>query len=72
LPDINTDGAGAIGHKVRFRTSNNRINTGVRVFTVTLVKESYAGSGPTLAADMLATHQRDFDEKRWTLMEART
>jgi hypothetical protein len=72
LPDIQTDGAGAIRHMVRCRISNNLINTGDRVFTVTMVEENYAGSGPTLAADMLvATHQRDFDEKRWTLTEAR-
>jgi hypothetical protein len=71
LPDIQTDGGGAIRHMVRCRISNNLINTGVRVFTVTMVKESYAGSGPTLAADILATHQRDSDEKRWTLMKAR-
>jgi hypothetical protein len=70
LPDIQTDGAGAIRHMVRCRISNNLINTGDRVFTVTMVEENYAGSGPTLAADMLATHQRDFDEKRWTLTQA--
>jgi hypothetical protein len=69
LPDIQTDGAGAIRYIVRCRISNNLINTGVRVFTVTMVEENYAGSGQPLAADMLAT-QRDFDEKRWTLTEA--
>lgn len=56
LKTFQTDGAGAIRHKARGRRSNNRIDSAVRAFAVTLVKESYADFGPTLAAEMLAAH----------------
>ncbi|KUF08686.1 ISNCY family transposase, partial [Pseudoponticoccus marisrubri] len=48
------DGPAAIRHKARGRPSNNRIDPAVRDCAVTLVKESYADFGPTLAAETLA------------------
>ena len=38
------------------RRSNNAIDPAVQAFAVTLVKESYADYGPTLAAEMLLEH----------------
>lgn len=38
------------------RRSNNAIDPAVQAFAVTLVKESYADFGPTLAAEMLLEH----------------
>lgn len=53
LKRFQTDGPAAIRHKARGRVSNNRIDPAVRAFAVTLVKESYADFGPTLAAEKL-------------------
>jgi transposase len=54
LQRIRTDGAASIRHKAIGRPSNNRISDGVRDYAVTLVRESYADFGPTLASEMLA------------------
>lgn len=53
LRRFQSDGPAAIRHKARGRVSNNRIDPAVREFAVTLVKESYADFGPTLAAEKL-------------------
>jgi len=54
LERINTGGAASIRHQAIGRPSNNRICDGVRDYAVTLVRERYAGFGPTLAAEMLS------------------
>jgi transposase len=54
LDRIRTGGAASIRHKAIGRPSNNRISDGVRDYAVTLVQESYADFGPTLASEMLA------------------
>lgn len=48
------DGAGAVRHGLRGRPSNNRFTGGRRDLVLTLVRESYADFGPTLAAEKLA------------------
>lgn len=63
---IETEGAAAIRHKARGRVSNNRIDTGIRDYAVTLVRERYADFGPTLAAEKLA-EQHDLKVSRETL-----
>ena len=53
LKVFEADGAAAIRHKARGRTSNNRIDPGIRDYAMTLVRERYADFGPTLAAEKL-------------------
>ena len=50
------DGASAIRHKARGKPPNNRIHHAKRDYALSLIKESYADFGPTLAAEMLAEH----------------
>lgn len=50
------DGASAIRHKARGKPPNNRIHCAKRDYALSLIKESYADFGPTLAAEMLAEH----------------
>ena len=50
------DGASAIRHKARGKPSNNRIHHVKRDYALSLIKESYAGFAPTLAAEMLTEH----------------
>ena len=50
----------------RRRHSNNRITSGIRDYAISLIKESYADFGPTLAAEMLAEHH-DLKVSRETL-----
>lgn len=50
------DGAAAIRHKAREKPPNNRIHKAKRDYALSLIKESYADFGPTLAAEMLAEH----------------
>lgn len=50
------DGAAAIRHKARGKPPNNRIHHAKRDYALSLIKESYADFGPTLAAEMLAEH----------------
>ncbi len=50
------DGASAIQHKARGKPPNNRIHHAKRDYALSLIKESYADFGPTLAAEMLAEH----------------
>lgn len=50
------DGASAIRHKARGKPPNNRIQNAKRDYALSLIKESYADFGPTLAAEMLAEH----------------
>nr|WP_298098643.1 ISNCY family transposase [uncultured Shinella sp.] len=54
LERIRTGGAASIRHKAIGRSSNNRINNGVREYAMTLVRERYADFGPTLATEKLA------------------
>lgn len=54
LKRYRADGASAIRHKSRGRTSNNRIHPAKRDYALSVIKESYADFGPTLAAEMLA------------------
>jgi hypothetical protein len=54
LTRMSIGGAASIRHKAIGRSSNNRISDGVRDYAVTLVRESYADFGPTLASEMLA------------------
>jgi transposase len=50
------DGASAIRHKARGKPPNNRIHHAKRDYALSLIKESYADFGPTLAAEVLAEH----------------
>ncbi|WP_299890119.1 ISNCY family transposase [uncultured Ruegeria sp.] len=50
------DCASAIRHKARGKPPNNRIHHAKRDFALSLIKESHAYFGPTLAAEMLAEH----------------
>ncbi len=50
------DGAAAIRHKARGKPPNNRIHNAMRDYALSLIKESYADFGPTLATEMLAEH----------------
>jgi transposase len=54
LMDFQTDGPAAMHHKARGRRSNNRIDSAVREFAVTLVSETYIDFGPTFTAKKLA------------------
>lgn len=56
LKRIETEGAPSIRHKARGRPSNRRIDTGLREFAVSLVREQFADYGPTLAAEKLEEH----------------
>jgi transposase len=48
------DGGGAaLIHKARGRTASNRLNDGVRDYTLELVRQNYRDFGPTLAAEMM-------------------
>lgn len=47
------DGGFGLVHKARGRTSNRSINTGIRQYTIDLVKSHYADFGPTLATEAL-------------------
>ena len=66
LGTFRSDGPTAIRHKARGRRSNNRIDPAVRDFAITLMRESYADFGPTLAAEKLA-EQHDLRVSRETL-----
>ena len=50
------DGASAIRHNARRKPPNNRIHHAKRDCALSIIKESYADFGPTLAAEMLAEH----------------
>ena len=52
------DGASAIRHKARGKPPNNRIHHAKRDYALSLIKESYADFGPTLAAEMLTETSR--------------
>ncbi len=60
------DGASAIRHKARGKSPNNQIRKAKRDYALSLIKESYADFGPTLAAEMLAEHH-SFNVSRETL-----
>jgi len=47
------EGAISIRHRARGRRSNNRKEDGVRDFALSLIRESYADFGPTLATEKL-------------------
>ena len=46
-------GGGALIHKARGRTSNNRLIPGIREYVIELVRSRYADFGPGLAAEVL-------------------
>jgi hypothetical protein len=46
-------GGGALIHKARGRTSNNRLIPGIREYVIELVRSRYADFGPSLAAEVL-------------------
>jgi transposase len=46
-------GGGALIHKARGRTANNKLADGVRDYTLELMRQSYSDFGPTLAAEVL-------------------
>jgi len=48
------DGASAIRHKARGKPPNNRIHHAKRDYALSMIKESCADLGPTLAAEMRA------------------
>lgn len=50
------DGPPGIRHKARGRRSNNAFDPAVRDYALSLIRDSYADFGPTLAAEMLAEH----------------
>ncbi len=50
------NGAAAIRHKARGKPPNNHIHKAKRDYALSLIKESYADFGPTLATEMLAEH----------------
>ena len=60
------DGASAIRHKSRGKVPNNQIHRAKRDYALTLIKETYADFGPTLAAEMLE-EQHGFTVSRETL-----
>ena len=60
------DGAAAIRHKARGKPPNNRVHKAKREYALTIIKESYADFGPTLATEMLA-EQHGFKISRETV-----
>ncbi len=53
LKRYRADGAAAIRHRARGRAPNNRIHAAKRDYALSLIRESYADFGPTLAAERL-------------------
>ena len=53
LKRYRADGAAAIRHRARGRAPNNQIHTAKRDYALSLIRESYADFGPTLAAERL-------------------
>ncbi|MEP1521702.1 ISNCY family transposase [Ascidiaceihabitans sp.] len=66
IKTFRSDGAAAIRHKARGRSSNNQINPAIRDYAVALVKERYVDFGPTFAAEKLA-EEHDLKISRETL-----
>lgn len=66
LKTFQSNGAAAIRHKARGRTSNNRIDPAIQDYAVSLVKELYIDFGPTFAAEKLA-ESHDLNVSRETL-----
>lgn len=54
LRRLERDGDAGVVHKARGRPSNNRIASGLRTRALAIVRERYAGFGPTLASEKLA------------------
>jgi transposase len=50
------DGPSGLRHKARGRLPNNRIKPAKRQYVLDLIRDNYPDFGPTLAAEMLATH----------------
>lgn len=51
-----SEGAASIRHKSRGQPPNNKLDPARRAFALALIRESYAGFGPTLASEALAEH----------------
>jgi hypothetical protein len=54
LARLRDGGGGAIGHRLRGRPSNHRIEPGIQSYAIDLIRERYADFGPSLAAEKLA------------------
>src|ERR1700753_2129140 len=54
LARLRDGGGGAIGHRLRGRPSNRRIEPEVASYAIDLVRERYADFGPSLGAENLA------------------
>lgn len=66
LKRYRVDGASSIRHRSRGKVPNNQIHHAKRDYALTLIKETYADFGPTLAAEMLVGHH-GFKVSRETL-----
>lgn len=66
LERFREDGPSGLQHKLRGKSSNNRIHYARRSYALDLVREKYADFGPTLASEMLAAHH-EFKVSRETL-----
>jgi hypothetical protein len=54
LARLRDGGGGAIGHRLRGRPYNRRIEPGISSYAMDLVRERYADFGPSLAGEKLA------------------
>jgi hypothetical protein len=63
-------GGGALIHKARGRTANNKLADGVRDYTLELMRQSYSDFGPTLAAEVLL-ERHGLKISRETLLKGR-
>ena len=54
LVRLRDGGGGAIGHRLRGRPSNRRIEPEIASYAIDLIRERYADFGPSLAAEKLA------------------
>lgn len=66
LERFREDGPSGLQHKLRGKSSNNRIHNARRSYALDLVREKYADFGPTLASEMLVEHH-EFKVSRETL-----
>ena len=66
LERFRENGPSGLQHKLRGKSSNNRIHDARRVYALDIVREQYADFGPTLASEMLEA-RHDFKVSRETL-----
>jgi len=53
LAKYERDGGRGLIHKARGQTASNRLNDGIRDYTMELVRQNYHDFGPTLAAEVM-------------------